>query len=61
MIRTFRDQWLDDYYFQGIRSPNIPSLIENALKRKLDILHIAVGEKDLRTPPEIASNILKVS
>ena len=51
MIKTFREQWLDDYYFRGVKSPNLPSTIENALKRKLDIIHIANGEKDLRVPP----------
>lgn len=51
MIKSFRDQWLDDYYFKGEKSPNIPSTIESALKRKLDIIHVAVAEKDLRIPP----------
>ncbi|PVV27167.1 MAG: toxin [gamma proteobacterium symbiont of Ctena orbiculata] len=51
MIKTFRDQWLDEYYFHGENSPNIPSTIESALKRKLDIIHVANGEKDLRVPP----------
>jgi toxin HigB-1 len=51
MIKTSRDQWLDDYYFQGVKSSNIPSTIESALKRKLDIIHAANGEQDLRIPP----------
>jgi proteic killer suppression protein len=51
MIKTFRDQWLNNYYFGGEKSPNIPSTIESALKRKLDIIHVAKGEKDLRIPP----------
>lgn len=51
MIKAFRDQWLGDYYFHGVRSPNIPSAIEGALKRKLDIIHVANGEQDLRVPP----------
>tara|TARA_R110002072_G_scaffold172728_2_gene326980 strand:+ start:158 stop:448 length:291 start_codon:yes stop_codon:yes gene_type:complete len=51
MIKTFRDQWLDDYYFLGVKSSNIPSTIESALKRKLDIIHVAHGEQDLRIPP----------
>jgi proteic killer suppression protein len=51
MIKTFRDQWLDDYYFRGERLPNIPSTIESALKRKLDMLHVAKDEKDLKVPP----------
>ena len=51
MIETFRDQWLDDYYFRGERSPDIPGTLESALKRKLDIIHVAKDEKDLRIPP----------
>ena len=51
MIKTFRAESLDDYYFLGIKSREIPSLIESALRRKLDILHVAEGENDLRVPP----------
>ncbi|WP_419617068.1 type II toxin-antitoxin system RelE/ParE family toxin, partial [Thiolapillus sp.] len=51
MIKTFRDQWLDGYYFRGVKSPNIPSTLESALKRKLDIIHAAHGEQDLRVLP----------
>lgn len=51
MIKTFRDNWLDDYYFNGIKSPKLPSTIESALRRKLDIIHVASGEQDLRVPP----------
>lgn len=51
MIKTFRDQWLDEYYFGGEKSAEIPSTIAGALKRKLDIIHVAAGEQDLRVPP----------
>ncbi len=51
MIKTFRDQWLNDYYFYAVKSVNIPGPIEGALKRKLDIIHAANGERDLRVPP----------
>ncbi|WP_027855613.1 type II toxin-antitoxin system RelE/ParE family toxin [Marinobacterium litorale] len=51
MIKTTRDRWLDDYYFQGKTSSNIPKEIDGALKRKLDIIHAAHGEQDLRVPP----------
>ena len=51
MIKTFQDKWLDDYYFIGEKSHYIQSKIENALRRKLDIVHAAKGEKDLRVPP----------
>ncbi len=51
MIKSFREQWLDDYFFQGKKSSNIQSTIESALKRKLEIIHVAEGECDLRVPP----------
>ena len=51
MIKAFRDQWLDDYYFRGKKSSHIPSAIEDALRRKLDIIHVAKEERDLRVPP----------
>lgn len=51
MIKTFKDQRLNDYYFKGDKSSNIQATIEGALKRKLDILHAASGEQDLRVPP----------
>ena len=35
MIKAFRDQWLDDYYFGGKKSSHIPGAIEGALRRKL--------------------------
>ncbi len=47
----FRYQWLDDYYFGGVGSPNIPHEIEAALRRKLQMIHLAEGERDLRSPP----------
>ena len=51
MIKAFRDQWLDDYYFRGKKSSHIPGAIEGALRRKLDIIHVAKEERDLRAPP----------
>jgi len=51
MIKHFRDQWLDEFYFRGQESPKIPSTIKSALKRKLDIIHVASRENDLRVPP----------
>ena len=51
MIKAFRDQWLDDYYFGGKKSSHIPGAIEGALRRKLDIIHVAKEEQDLRAPP----------
>ena len=51
MISTFKDQWLNEYYFSGKSTPNIQAPLEGALKRKLDIIHAAAGEQDLRVPP----------
>jgi len=51
MIETFKKQSLDYYYFHGIKTREIPSAIESALRRKLDIIHAAENESDLRAPP----------
>jgi toxin HigB-1 len=51
MIKTFKDEWLEDYYFDAVQAAQIPVTIESALKRKLDIVHAAHGEPDLRIPP----------
>ena len=51
MIKTFRDQWLEEYYFCAKDSSRVPGMIRNALKRKLDIMHIAINEAGLRVPP----------
>lgn len=51
MIETFKQPSLNGYYFHGIRSREIPSTIESALRRKLDIIHVAENEDDLRVPP----------
>jgi len=51
MIETFKKQSLNDYYFQGVKTREIPSTIESALRRKLDIIHVAENESDLRVPP----------
>lgn len=51
MIETFKQQSLDHYYFHSIRNCEIPSSMESALRRKLDIIHVAENESDLRVPP----------
>ncbi len=50
MIESFKERALDDCFFNGGVCP-APRIIEGALKRKLEILHIATGEQDLRVPP----------
>lgn len=51
MIATFKDQWLQAFFQEGTCHPRIPSRIESALARKLDILNAATSEADLRVPP----------
>lgn len=51
VIVSFRDQWLDDFYFADQPSVKIPGNIENALHRKLTLLHVATAEADLKCPP----------
>lgn len=51
VISECRDQWLDDYYFGGQPTRHVPGNLESALKRKLQIIHAAEGEKDLMIPP----------
>ena len=50
MIESFKERTLEGYFFNGGACP-APKSIEGALKRKLEILHIANGEQDLRVPP----------
>ena len=51
MVETFKDDWLNDYYWRTQRCKQIASTIEKALRRKLDIIHHATAECDLRIPP----------
>lgn len=50
-IGSFRDQWLKDFYLYGKSHKKIPSDIESALARKLDIINAATDFRDLRSPP----------
>ncbi|MZR63610.1 type II toxin-antitoxin system RelE/ParE family toxin [Alcanivorax sp. DP30] len=50
MIESFKERVLEEYFFNGNSCP-APKNIEGALKRKLEILHVATGEQDLRVPP----------
>ncbi|MGS2872035.1 type II toxin-antitoxin system RelE/ParE family toxin [Enterobacter huaxiensis] len=51
MINHFRDQWLMDFFLFGKSSNVIPSSLEAALARKLDIINAASSYRDLRSPP----------
>lgn len=50
-INNFRDAWLEDFFHYGKPHRLIPSTIESALSRKLDIINAAVSYKDLCSPP----------
>lgn len=54
MIKSFKDGEtgaLCRFYRDGTRSAVIPALIENSLKRKLDLIEAATTEKSLFAPP----------
>lgn len=51
MIKSFRDDWLQEFYQTDRNTGPIPATIVSALKRKLDIIDAAVSEADLRVPP----------
>jgi proteic killer suppression protein len=51
MIKSFRDDWLRDFYYCGIRSRSIPPTIEKGLFRKIQLIYHASTDLDLRMPP----------
>ncbi|WMU71873.1 type II toxin-antitoxin system RelE/ParE family toxin [Enterobacter bugandensis] len=51
MINHFRDQWLKDFFLYGKSSNVIPSSLESALARKLDMINAATSHRELRSPP----------
>lgn len=51
MAVEFRDSWLEAFYEDDQNHRKIPSTIESALFRKLEILDAATQESDLRIPP----------
>lgn len=51
MAIEFRDLWLEAFYEDDQSHKKIPSNIESALFRKLQILDAAIHESDLRVPP----------
>ena len=40
MIKSFKDQELEDFYFQGTTARGIPKAIEGALRRKAIDLYL---------------------
>lgn len=51
MAIEFKDTWLEAFYEDDQSYKKIPSTIESALFRKLQILDAATQESDLRMPP----------
>lgn len=51
MAIEFKDTWLEAFYEDDQSYKKIPSTIESALFRKLQILDAATQESDLRIPP----------
>ncbi|WP_330111076.1 type II toxin-antitoxin system RelE/ParE family toxin [Methylophaga thalassica] len=51
MIKSFRGWELDNFYFHSSKARGIDKSIEDALRRKLDIIHSAEAEIDLKVPP----------
>lgn len=51
MIVEFRDRWLQEFFVSDVRARRIPSEIENALFRKLQMIDDDMTDADLRVPP----------
>jgi proteic killer suppression protein len=51
MIGTYRDDWLEAFFDEGIGSKKIPSSITKSLAKKLDMVNVACKQLDLISPP----------
>lgn len=51
MIKSFKDDWLSEYYWKAVNHRKIQKTIEKSLQRKLDLIHVACAECDLLIPP----------
>ena len=51
MIASFRDDWLREFFLDDVRSRQIPTDLEKALFRKLQLIDDANEDGDLRVPP----------
>ncbi|HEX7776400.1 MAG TPA: type II toxin-antitoxin system RelE/ParE family toxin [Parvibaculum sp.] len=51
MIRSFRDNWLRDFFEHDKGSKKVPADIEGRLFRKLQMIDDAASDQDLRVPP----------
>ena len=50
LIKSFRDNWLKDFYLADKDSKKIPADIQNRLFRKLQLIDDATIDPDLRAP-----------
>jgi proteic killer suppression protein len=50
MIKTFKQDWLENFYHDG-KHKRVPSELKRQLRHKLDILCSASTLKDLESPP----------
>nr|WP_027859797.1 type II toxin-antitoxin system RelE/ParE family toxin [Marinobacterium jannaschii] len=51
MAISFRDPWLEEFYYSGARQRQIPIGVENTLRRKLQIVDASADEADLIEAP----------
>lgn len=51
MIKSFRDNWLRNFFVDDIQSKRIPADISSRLFRKLQLIDDATSDVDLRSPP----------
>lgn len=51
MIKSFRDDWLLDFFVKDVKSRKIPSDLESRLFRKIQMIDDAMTDEDLRVPP----------
>ena len=51
MIVSFRDDWLRRFFVDDEWSKHIPTDLEGALFRKLQLIDDATTDRDLRAPP----------
>lgn len=51
MIKSFRDNWLQDFFIKDKGSKRIPASIRTRPFRKLQLIDDATCDLDLRTPP----------
>jgi proteic killer suppression protein len=51
MIVSFRDNWLQAFFVEDVRTKHIPTALSAILFRKLQLIDDATTDQDLRVPP----------